>query len=150
MSIQRATPYLFFNGDAAEAIAHYSRTLGAEARGVMRYADMPADVGTAKPEDAPRVMHAMLRVGEATLFVSDIPHDRPPSPRQSNVEIALDFDDQAPGHVADMDAKFAALAEGGSVTMALHDAFWGGRFGALVDKFGIRWMFTSTPSGAQR
>ena len=25
--------------------------------------------------------------------------------------------------------------------MALHNSFWGARFGMLTDRFGIRWMF---------
>lgn len=39
------------------------------------------------------------------------------------------------------DKLFAALAVGGSVDMPLSQQFWGGYFGILVDKFGIRWMF---------
>jgi len=31
--------------------------------------------------------------------------------------------------------------DGGKVTMPLADAFWGARFGMLVDKFGLHWMF---------
>ncbi|HUF49173.1 MAG TPA: VOC family protein [Vicinamibacterales bacterium] len=42
---------------------------------------------------------------------------------------------------------FAAMAEGGSVTMPLHDTFWGGRFGMLTDAFGIRWMFSCQTNG---
>lgn len=41
-----------------------------------------------------------------------------------------------------MTKKFDALAVGGRVTMALHDAFWGARFGMLTDAFAIRWMFS--------
>jgi len=29
---------------------------------------------------------------------------------------------------------------GGSVQMAMADAFWGGYFGSFVDKFGINWL----------
>jgi PhnB protein len=36
---------------------------------------------------------------------------------------------------------FAALSEGATITMPLQDTFWGARFGMLVDKFGINWMF---------
>jgi PhnB protein len=42
---------------------------------------------------------------------------------------------------AETDRLFAALAAGGTVEMALQDMFWGGYFGSLVDRFGIRWMF---------
>ena len=41
----------------------------------------------------------------------------------------------------DMKRKFDALAVGGQVQMAIHDAFWGATFGMLKDQFGIAWMF---------
>ena len=59
-------------------------------------------------------------------------------PAETNTHVSLDFDD-----VADMERKFDALAAGGTVTVALHDTFWGARFGMLTDAFGIRWMFNS-------
>jgi PhnB protein len=42
--------------------------------------------------------------------------------------------------VAEIDALFAALAEGGTVTMPLQETFWATRFGMLTDRFGICWM----------
>jgi uncharacterized glyoxalase superfamily protein PhnB len=38
---------------------------------------------------------------------------------------------------------FNALAQGGKVTTRFDDAFWGGRFGMLHDRFGNEWMVTS-------
>ncbi len=41
---------------------------------------------------------------------------------------------------------FAALADGGAVTMPLAKTFWSPRFGMLTDRFGVAWMvgvFTS-------
>ena len=35
---------------------------------------------------------------------------------------------------------FAALSEGGEVSMPLQVMFWGGYYGAFTDKFGISWM----------
>lgn len=35
---------------------------------------------------------------------------------------------------------FDALAEGGTITMAIGEAFWAVRFGMLVDRFGTPWM----------
>ena len=39
------------------------------------------------------------------------------------------------------DRLFKALSEGGKVEMPLQEMFWGGYFGSLADRFGIRWMF---------
>jgi uncharacterized glyoxalase superfamily protein PhnB len=47
----------------------------------------------------------------------------------------------------EMERLFAALSENGNVTMPLHDAFWGGRFGMLTDQFGISWMFSFRAPG---
>jgi PhnB protein len=44
---------------------------------------------------------------------------------------------------ADVDRHFAALAEGGTVAEPLQDAVWGARFGLLVDRFGVHWMFNA-------
>ena len=35
---------------------------------------------------------------------------------------------------------FAALAEGGQVTMPLGKTFWAPKFGMVTDKFGVGWM----------
>ena len=48
---------------------------------------------------------------------------------------------------AEADRAFAALAEGGKVTMPLAKTFWSPRFGMLEDKFGIGWMVSVIPAG---
>jgi PhnB protein len=134
MSIKSLNPYLNFDGRAAEAIAHYERALGAKTGMVMRFGEvqgMPV-----APENRDRVMHATLTMGGGTIMVSDGPPGAPVAAGDTT-QVALHFADD----LADMDRKFTALAEGGQVTMPLTDTFWGARFGTLVDRFGIRWMF---------
>jgi PhnB protein len=134
MTIKEATPYLFFQGDAQAAIALYEKTLGAKVEGLQRFADMPGDV----PEDhKDRVMHALLLLGETKIMLSDLPPGQSPS-TGCRVEIALHFDDPD-----QMVQSFQALAASGRVRMDLHDAFWGDKFGSLVDQFGIEWMFSA-------
>lgn len=43
--------------------------------------------------------------------------------------------------VPQIERLFAAFSDGASVTMPLQNQFWGARFGMLVDKFGVHWMF---------
>ena len=57
----------------------------------------------------------------------------------NNVYINLEPDTRA-----ETERLYKALAEGGQVQMELADAFWGGYFGSLTDRFGIRWMFNCT------
>ena len=66
------------------------------------------------------------------------PAGRPIKPG-GNVVVCLQYDGRA-----DVDRHFAALSEGGTVAEPLQDTFWGARFGLLVDRFGIHWMFNAT------
>lgn len=134
MTIKEATPYLFFPGDAAAAIALYEKALGAKVEGLQRFGDMP---GGAPDEYKDRVMHALLVLGETKIMLSDLPPDQPGS-QGCRVEISLHFDD-----AAEMERSFHALAASGRVRMELQDAFWGDKFGSLVDQFGIEWMFSA-------
>ena len=135
MSIRQLIPYVFFNGTAEEALRHYQQALGAKVEDLMRYKDMPPEAGTCVPEDTDRVMHATVVLGEARFMLSDVTSDRP-APAGGQVELSLEFDDPE-----EMARRFDALAASGEVKMAIHDAFWGDTFGALVDRFGIHWMF---------
>jgi PhnB protein len=42
--------------------------------------------------------------------------------------------------VAEAERVFAALADGGEVTMPIAETFWSPRFGMCVDRFGTPWM----------
>lgn len=130
MAVTALNPYLGFKGDAARAIAHYEKALGAKVEGVMRWSEGPMRVA---PEMKDRVMHAELAIGGGRIMICDEPQ---PSSTESNIHVCLHLDDNA-----DMAKKFDALAVGGRVLMAIHDAFWGATFGMLKDAFGIQWMF---------
>jgi PhnB protein len=133
MAIKKLNPYLMFDGDAGKAIKLYESALGAKAENLMRYGDMQGN--KVAPEHKDRVMHAALSIGEGVVMISDC---QPGTPVKvgSNVDVALHFDD-----VAEMTRRFEALAAGGEITMPLQDMFWGARFGALTDAYGVGWMF---------
>jgi PhnB protein len=133
MAIRKLNPYLNFDGTAAKAIALYEKALGAKTENLQRFGDvsgMPV-----APEHKDRVMHAVLRIGEGVVMISD---GQPgvPVPTESNIHVTLDFDD-----AGDMVGRFDALAAGGKITMPMQDTFWGAKFGMLTDAYGIRWMF---------
>jgi PhnB protein len=52
------------------------------------------------------------------------------------VSLSLNFTDA--GKIQNV---FAAMSDGGNVTMPLQDTFWGATFGMLQDGFGVNWMF---------
>ena len=133
MAIKQLNPYLNFDGTAEKAIKLYETALGARTESIQRFGEVPGGA----PENKNRVMHALLRVGEGVLMISDT---QPGMPRTlgDQLHIALDFDD-----LAEMARRFEALAAGGKVTMPLQDTFWGARFGMLTDAHGINWMFNA-------
>ena len=42
--------------------------------------------------------------------------------------------------LAEANRLFAALSQGGQVTMPMQKQFWGATFGMFTDKFGVSWM----------
>lgn len=125
-------PYLLFNGNAAEALTFYSKALNGKVLFQQTFGESPMP-STDDMKD--KIMHASFQADKLALMVSDCPPDRP-STNGNSVSLSLNFAD-----VASIDKTFTALAEGGTVTMELQDTFWGARFGMLIDKFGINWMF---------
>lgn len=121
--------YLLFNGNCGQAMRHYQAVLGGDLH-QMTYGE--ANQGS--PETADRVMHAKLTAGVATLMASDAPPDRPVQ-GGDNFSLSLDC-----ASADEQDRLFAALGEGGEVTMPLQDTFWGARFGMFRDRFGVGWM----------
>lgn len=130
----KLNPYLNFNGDAAQAVKLYESALGAKVEMLSRFGDSPD--ANVTPETKDRVMHALLRIGgDGVLMVSDIHPGMPYAPG-TNMYVSLNFDD-----VAETEQKFQALSVGGKVLMPLTDAFWGAKFGMLLDAHGVQWMF---------
>jgi PhnB protein len=137
LAIKTINPYLFFNGQAADAIAFYEKALDARIVRLARYSDAPGGV---PPEHANHVMHAELETGSGTLLVADATRG-PAVMIGGNLSVCLQY-----AGPADVDRHFAALSEGGTVVEPLQDTFWGARFGMLLDKFGVNWMFNATLS----
>lgn len=124
-------PYLNFDGRCAEAFRFYARVLGGRLD-VQTHGDSPI-ADQVPPETHDRVLHARLDVGGAVLMGSDAPPGEDVRPQDVWVSLQLD-------EPADAERIFAALADGGTITMAIDRTFWAERFGMLVDRFGIPWM----------
>ena len=132
--------YLTFDGNCREAMTFYGRCLGAEP-GFTTFAQGPPEVAAMAKDAGDRILHTELRSGPVVLMASDLM----PGMRfhlGNNFSISLSCDS-----LAEMERLFGALGEEGTVTMAMHDAFWGGRFGMLLDRFGIQWMLSYRKAG---
>ncbi len=137
-------PYLNFNGNCDEAFNFYKSVFGGEFSDYQQYKDMPS--GNEMPaEDAARVMHVSLPIGEGTVMMgSDGPSGQGSVVVGNNVNISLQTDNDE-----ETDRLYNGLSSGGQITMPLQDTFWGARFGMFVDKFGINWMINQSTNAVE-
>lgn len=125
-------PYLNFNGNAAEALEFYAKALAGKVVQQQTFggANMAQDESMKD-----KILHAVFEAGDLKLMVSDCPPGVAVS-EGNQVSLSLNFND-----LDSIEKTFAALSEGGQITMPMQDTFWGARFGMTKDKFGVHWMF---------
>lgn len=130
----KVQPYLFFGGRCEEALKFYRVAVGAETIMSMRFDQSPQPLppGVLQPGFETKIMHCSFRIGETIVMASDGCDDKS---RFSGFSLALSVQDEAEAR-----RVFAALSEGGQVTMPLGKTFWSPCYGMLIDRFGIGWM----------
>lgn len=125
--------YLFFDGNCAEAMRFYERTLGGKIEMSMTYGESP------EPEHCPpgskdRVMHCSLAIGDRRLMASDAPAgDSHKGMHGFGLSLNYSTADEAK-------RIFTALSDGGQVIMPFGKTFWAEGFGMVNDRFGTPWM----------
>ena len=124
-------PYLSFDGQCEAAFKFYEQCFGGKIEYMMTYESKSAEYPV-PPEWREKILHATLAVGDQVLLGADLPPDRYQKPQGFRLNIGLK-DEAAAERI------FNALAEKGTVEMALQETFWAVRFGVLVDRFGIPW-----------
>ena len=127
------TPYLLFDGFCQDAMQFYKSVFGGE-------------LTTTKVKDSPAKDHmpgiqqektitARLRSGSLDISASDwLRPDQTPI-RGNTVCLYL-----SGGTFEELKTVFEKLSDGAEVTDPLKEQFFG-TYGALNDKFGVRWMF---------
>lgn len=128
-------PYLFFEGRCEEAMAFYTKAVGAKVEALMRYGESPEPPppGMVPPGSQNKVMHALFRIGDSAIMGSDGNCSGKTTFGGFSLTLTV-------ANEAEAKEKFAALSEGGSVTMPLGKTFFSPSFGMLTDKFGVGWM----------
>lgn len=126
-------PYLNFGGRCEEAVEFYRKALGAELRMMMRFKEAPE-----KDSDLPecfqdKIMHASLQIGDSVLMASDGRCEGAQAFEGISISITV-------ANEAEAERVFAAMSDGGLVTMPLEQTFWSPKFGMLQDRFGVSWM----------
>ncbi|MGI0006661.1 MAG: VOC family protein [Nitrosotalea sp.] len=121
------TPTLIVKG-ASDAIEFYKKAFGAQE--IMRFPG----------PDGKTIMHAEIKIGDSSIMLNDeMPQMGCMSPQSiggSGSGIFL--------YVHDADDTFnKAVSAGAKPQMPMMDAFWGDRFGSIVDPFGHVWSIAT-------
>jgi PhnB protein len=123
--------YLNFNGNCRDAMTFYQACLGGELS-LQTVGESPV-AGNMPAEAKDRIMHASLTKGELVLMGSDMMGAALKPGNQITLSINCSSEEE-------INTFFANLAEGGQIQDPVADMFWGAKFGALIDKFGISWI----------
>lgn len=128
--------YVNFPGTAEEAFRYYEKVFGTRIVMMQTFGDTPF-VQNAPESAKKKIMHAQLPITESVhLMGSDsVEEFGGPLKRGNDFHISVVAKDKG-----EADRTFAALSEGGKVTMPLANAPWGPYFGMCVDRFGVQWM----------
>lgn len=127
------TPYLFFDGQCRQAMEFYRSCLGGELM-VTVVKDTPAkDQMPAFQHN--KVLNARLQGGNLEISASDWLRPDRTAVRGNTACLYL-----SGGTFQELKALYERLSEGAEITDPLREQFFG-TYGALNDRFGVRWMF---------
>ena len=126
-------PYLSFEGNCREAMNFYKECLGGELT-IQTVGEMPEMAAHMPPEMRDHILHSTLVSGGIVIMGSDL--NREKHLEGNTVHLCINCDSET-----EQDKFFNGLSKGGTITEELSDMPWGGRYGALTDKFGKYWIF---------
>ena len=129
------TPYLLFDGKCLQAMQFYKSCFGGELTAT-KVKDSPAkDFLPALQHE--KIVNARLSSGKIEMSASDWLRPDRTAIRGNTVCLYL-----SGGTFQELKVLFEKLSAGADVTDPLKEQFFG-TYGALNDKFGVRWMFQS-------
>jgi PhnB protein len=132
-------PYLFFDGNCAQAMRFYERLLEGKMEIFMTHGEAPEGVPM-PPGSADRILHAHLAFPGGVLLASDGAAGQHEGMKGFSVSYSCDSPERA-------ERLFAALSDGGTVRMPFQKTFWARGFGMCVDRFGTPWMVNAGDVG---
>ena len=135
------TPYLMFDGTAAEAMTYYAEIFGGELE-LLTYGEGLGDDGPTKD----RIMHSSLYLERgAHVMAADL---FPGQPSNGLGTVALSPSEDDVGLNARIVGWWEAIAPDSEVSLPLAEAPWdpNSTFGQLKDKYGVEWMFMAGPT----
>jgi len=129
-------PHINFNGNAEEAFTFYKSVFGGEFTTIMRFKDLPGDGFPIAENEANKIMHIALPIGNSTLMGNDVPQimgRTNENENRSKIAITANSKEEA-------DKLFNGLSAGGEIEGPIGDSPWGSYFGCFRDKYGIEWI----------
>lgn len=135
-------PHINFNGNAEEAFTFYKSVFGGEFSKVIRFKDIASDEFPIPENEANKLMHISLPIGNNFLFANDILEimgQVNENENRSKISIKADSKEEA-------NKFFNRLSEGGQIEMPLDENPDGTYFAMFRDKFGIEWMIKFDPN----
>lgn len=91
--------------------------------------EMPAMAAHMPPEFKDRILHSVLTSGDLVIMASDLSRDK--RLEGNTVQLCVNCTSEE-----ELNNFFTKLSTDGKIIEALIDMPWGGKFGALIDKFG--------------
>jgi PhnB protein len=134
-------PHINFNGNAEEAFNFYKSVFGGAFAKVIRFKDLSNPEHPIAENEANKIMHIALPIGNNILMANDVPEFMGrvnENENRSKISISVESREEA-------DKLFNGLSEGGEIEMPIGDSPWGSYFGMFRDKFGIEWMVDFIP-----
>lgn len=131
----RINPHINFNGNAEEAFHFYKSVFGGEFSKIIRFKDLSDLDYPFTEEEANKIMHIALPIGENILIANDVPEIMGKvneNENRSKIAISTESYEEA-------DIVFNGLSAGGSIEIPISNSPWGTYFGMFRDKFGIEW-----------
>jgi PhnB protein len=123
--------HLNFGGNCEAAFRFYEQLLGGRITAMMKVSDLPPGAPR-PPGSADAVIHVSMQVADVALIGNDVPPEHFQPVRSSYLYLSVDSTEAA-------EKIFAALADGGQVTMPMSETFFATRFAQLRDRFGTLW-----------
>eukprot|EP01136_Pigoraptor_vietnamica_P009302 Opistho-1_new@45677 len=118
-------PHINFNGNAEEAFNFYKSVFGGEFATIVRFKDLAGPEFTVSENEANKIMHIALPIGNNVLMANDVPEimgKTNENEHRSKISISAESKEEA-------DKLFNGLSEGGQIEMPIADSPWGSYFG---------------------
>ena len=128
--------FLNYNGNAEEAFHFYKSVFGGEFSKLMRFKDLASTEFSIAENEANKIMHIALPIGNMVLMANDVPEMMGKTnelENRSKISVSVSSQEEA-------DKIFNGLSHGGTIEMPIADSPWETYFGMFRDKYGIEWM----------